>query len=65
MMGQFIDKTQGIFFTAVMLNDGEYTIYKEQGRLGLTEELLGTWTIPEGVAFAIVDLFEREERGAK
>lgn len=65
MMGQFIDKAQGIVYTAVMLNDGEYTIYKEHLRLGLTEELLGTWTIPEGVAFAIVDLFEREERGVK
>jgi hypothetical protein len=65
MMGQFIDKTQGIVYTAVMLNDGEYTIYKERLRLGLTEELLETWTIPESVAFAILDLFERGERAAK
>lgn len=60
MMGQYIDE-QGIVFTAVMLNDGEFTIYKERLRLGQTEELLATWTVPESVALAIADLFEREE----
>ncbi len=58
MIGEYRDKAQGIVYTAVMVNDGEYTIYKE--RPGWME-LLGTWTIPEGVAFAIADLFEREE----
>ena len=61
MMGQFIDE-QGIVFTAVMLNDGEYTIYKERLRLGQTEELLNTWTIPEGVALAIAELFDNEKK---
>lgn len=60
MMGQYINE-QGIVFTAVMLNDGEYTIYKERLRLGQTEELLETWTLPEGVALAIADLFDKEE----
>lgn len=61
MMGQHIDE-QGIVFTAVMLNDGEYTIYKERLRLGMTEELLETFTIPESVALAIADLFEKENK---
>ncbi len=62
MFGQFIDQSQGIVYSAFMLNDGEYTIYKERLRLGQTEELLETWVVPEGVALAIAELFDNEKK---
>lgn len=61
MAGQYIDKYNGIVYTAVMLNDGEYTVYKERLRLGITEELLEVFTLPEGVALAIVEWFENDQ----
>lgn len=61
MSGQYIDKDNGIVYTAVMLNDGEYTVYKERLRLGMTEELLEVFTLPEGVALAIAEWFENDQ----
>lgn len=61
MSGQYIDKYNGIVYTAVMLNDGEYTVYKERLRLGMTEELLEVFTLPEGVALAIAEWFENDQ----
>lgn len=61
MYGEYVYKSQVVLgleikYQAFMENDGEITVTASSDN-----EELKRWVLPEYVAFAIADLFEREE----
>lgn len=58
MFGEYIHtsyKSSPVVYQAFMENDGEFTITAEVDGVETNR-----WLVPENVAFALADLFERE-----